>query len=144
MSDGLRIESAVAQDLITWARNHLGQDAGPSVVFEHISAALREHLGRWIGADAFDALAGRAAHLERARCAALKRAEWRPSETPALSGVEAELGPDADPFAPILVILTALVDLLGRFIGQEMACRLVRDGLIDTPDSTQQRDEAST
>ncbi len=144
MTDGERVESAVAQDLIAWARTRLGEEASPAVVFEHISAALREHLGRWIGADAFDALAGRAAHLERARFAPLRRAEWRPSETPALTGVEAELGPDADPFAPILFILTALVDLLGRFIGQEMACRLVRDGLIDTPDATQQYAEEAT
>lgn len=43
-----------------------------------------------------------------------------------------------------MFILTALVDLLGRFIGQEMACRLVRDGLIDTPDATQQYAEEAT
>ena len=115
-----------------WARA-----AGDARAPEEIAAAaermctqLREGLGRWIGAGGYRALLDRALGLVRA-------------EHPALAGISC-LGEDeqvitaavrmhgaGEVAAGLVALVAALIELLGRIIGEEMAVRLVEQ--IGTP-----------
>lgn len=92
-----------------------------------ILLALRARLGRWIGVDAFDALLDRALVGTRERGGPLRDVRWAPGSEAPLSGIDVE---DAAVTGEALrdavaVTLDDLTGLLGRFIGDELANRLV-------------------
>jgi hypothetical protein len=109
-----------------WARS-----AGDAATPEEVAAAtvrafaqLEMGLSRWVGAEGFRALRGRAHGLVR-------------SAHPALGALSADLGDGQgvvaavrshgarEVAAGITSLIAALIDLLGRIIGEEMAVRLV-------------------
>ncbi|MFZ5476246.1 MAG: hypothetical protein ACOZNI_05670 [Myxococcota bacterium] len=96
---------------------------------QRVLGGLREGLGRWIGADAFDALLERALLDARSEHAVLAEARWCPSDERPLVGLP---GPDRGATATdVRVALAALIDgitaHLGRFIGEDLATRIVLD-----------------
>jgi hypothetical protein len=127
---------AVASDT---ARRLWASAAGDGRAPEEVAAAveamctqLRVGLGRWIGAEGYRALLERA--LEQARV-----------EHPALGGLSC-LGGDGllttaavrahgagEVAAGFVALVAALIELLGRIIGDEMALRLVAQTGIPTP-----------
>lgn len=101
---------------------------------EHVFVTLRAKLSRWIGADAFDTLLDRA--LERARSdhPILAQTRWRPAPKPQFTGFAAT-GSGSQPAevrAAISSVIDALTAHLGRFIGDDLATRLVLEHW-DTP-----------
>ncbi len=102
--------------------------SSPGVTAEaasRILLALRARLGRWIGVDAFDALLERA--LSGARGGALAGVRWAPGSAPPLTGLDdAGSTPDAEALRDaVAATLDELTALLGRFIGDDLATRLV-------------------
>jgi hypothetical protein len=85
---------------------------------------LRAGLSRWVGAMGYRALVDRALVLARAEHPALGSLSCHGGDEPVTTaGVRAH---SADEVATGMVALVAaLVELLGRIIGQEMAVRLV-------------------
>ncbi len=109
-----------------WARA-----AGDSSAPEEIAAAaarigneLRAGLGRWIGADGYRTLLDRALGLARAEHPALGGLAGLGGDEPLTTAAVRAQG--ADPVAAGLVaMVAALVELLGRIIGEDMAVHLV-------------------
>jgi hypothetical protein len=117
-----------------WARS-----AGDARTPEQVAAAaelmcdqLRTGLGRWIGAQGYRALLGRAHGLVR-------------GEHPALDGLGCLEGEQAQAIAAVrkhgaadvadglMALVATLIELLGRIIGDEMAVRLVEQTCPLTP-----------
>jgi len=90
-----------------------------------LCAQLRSGLGSWIGPDAFETLLQRA--LDRAAAAHSALASIK-AQGGSLDG----LGPAAEAHGPakvragVLAVVTALIELLSRLIGEEIALRLVQ------------------
>lgn len=89
-----------------------------------IFVALGARLGRWVGGDAFDALLQRALAMSRGDHPVLEHVRWGDAGPGgfegASEGVTAEAVRDAT-----AATLDALVALLGRFVGEDLAARLV-------------------
>jgi hypothetical protein len=111
-----------------WARA-VGDATAPEEVAaaaERTCTQLRAGLGRWIGADGYRAL------LDRALALALARAEHPAlgdlpclgGDLPATMAVVRAHGAGATA-AGLVALVAALIELLGRIIGDEMALRLV-------------------
>ena len=131
--------ATVASRVITLARAEAGADAGPGAIARQVLGRLRDQLGRWVGLDAFDALAERSCALARGRHASLRALTWRGGTQQVLDGIDAEPSEGHDAFVGAEVLVATLVELLGRFIGDDMACRLVLDGSVPPPDPTRLR-----
>jgi hypothetical protein len=111
---------------LLWARASDGTDSPEEVVAatERTCIQLRAGLGRWIGAMGYRALLDRALVLVQA-------------EHPALGGLSCYGGDEAmittavrthgatEVAAGMVALVSRLVELLGRIIGEEMALRLV-------------------
>ena len=109
-----------------WARASGGSSAPQHVASaaERLCAQSREGLGRWIGAQGYRALLDRALGMARA-------------EHPALSGLSCLGGDEAAIAAAVqangqgqvaesmVAWLAAMMEVLGRIIGEETAVRLV-------------------
>jgi hypothetical protein len=108
--------SAAATDAArrVWTRA-AGDSRGPEALTaaaEQLRSQLSTGLGRWIGAQGYRALLERAGELAR-------------TERSALGAEEAAVGQVA--------LLAALIELLGRIIGEEMAVRLVEQSGMPSP-----------
>ncbi|MDP2311316.1 MAG: hypothetical protein Q8P41_00310 [Pseudomonadota bacterium] len=108
----------------------LGREVAVGTTVEtagRIFLTLRARLGRWIGVDAFDALMDRAITEGRSVHAVLARARWIPDGNPPLSGLDLPDTPEATASlrAAVVAILDKITALLGRFIGDDLASRLV-------------------
>jgi hypothetical protein len=117
-----------------WARA-AGDGSGSEEVAaaaDRLCSQLRAGLGRWIGADGYRALLERSLGLARA-------------EHPALGGVSCLGGDGAMTMAAVrahgagevaaglMALVAALIDLLGRIVGEEMAVRLVEQAGMPSP-----------
>lgn len=95
---------------------------------------LRTELERWIGPDGFRALVERALVISRRDHAALSAFSWLgggEAETTAAVAVQVH-GP-AKVAEGMVALLSALIELLGRIIGLEMAMQLVQQ--VELPSS---------
>lgn len=88
-----------------------------------LCSLLSANLGRWIGAEGYHALLGRALDIARVEHPVLDglagREDGARLTTPALAAAPAEVA------AGMEVLLAAMIDLLGRIIGEALAVRLV-------------------
>jgi hypothetical protein len=89
-----------------------------------LSIELRAGLTRWVGAMGYRALIDRALLLARAEHPALGSLSYTGGEEPVTPGAVRAYSP-AEVGAGMVALVAALVELLGRIIGEEMAVRLV-------------------
>jgi hypothetical protein len=120
--------SVVATDV---ARRLWTRAAGDSRAPEEVAAAaermctqLRAGLGRWIGAEGYRALLDRALGLARAEHPALGSFSCLGGGEPGTMAAVRAHGADRVT-AGLEALVAALIELLGRIIGEEMAVRLV-------------------
>ena len=109
-----------------WARA-VGDTTAPEDVAaaaERMCTQLRTGLGRWIGADGYRALLNRALGLARAEHPALGGLPCLGGDVPGTTAVVRAQGAGAVA-AGLVALVAALIELLGRIIGDEMALRLV-------------------
>lgn len=110
----------------------LAEHADPLEAANALCERLGDHLATWVGADGWVALLGRALvdarsaepGLERVTLDKANRLRWVPKPEP----VDA-LPPEA--FAPLLA---AVIEILGRIVGSDMAIHLVELGLPEQDD----------
>jgi hypothetical protein len=91
---------------------------------EHLFTHLEAGLARWVGAEGFRVLRGRALELAQTAHPALRDfsdGAW--DVRVVASAVQANGARDVA--VGIIAVIATLIDLLGRIIGQEMAVRLV-------------------
>jgi hypothetical protein len=115
-----------------WARA-AGDSSAPADVTaaaERMCAQLRAGLGRWIGAQGYRALLERALSQTRPEHPALGGLSCLAEYEPVPETAVRAQGP-GDMGAGLVALVAALVDLLGRIVGEEMAVRLVEQ--IGTP-----------
>jgi hypothetical protein len=127
--------SAAATDAARrlWARAS-GGTVGPEDVAsaaERLCAQTREGLGRWIGAEGYRTLHDRALDMARLEHPALDGLSCLGGDQAAAAAVRANGA--AQVAEGIVAWLAAMMDLLGRIIGQETAVRLVEQTAIPTP-----------
>ena len=93
---------------------------------------LRAGLGRWVGATGYRALLDRALGLARAEHPALGSLSYHGGDQPVTTAAVRAHGA-AEVAAGMVAAVAALVELLGRIIGEEMAVRLVEQTDIPSP-----------
>lgn len=116
--------AAVSRRVIDAALAEPGAPRDPAQLGVLVLSRLRDRLGRQIGVDSFDALAERSCAQVRARGAAYQGLVWRPGAVPVLTGLGATRG---EAIARIAAIIEGIMDILGRFVGDEVAARLVAE-----------------
>jgi hypothetical protein len=95
-----------------------------AVAATHMCTELRAGLSRWVGSMGYRALIDRALLLARAEHPALGSLDCHGGDEPVtMSGVRAHSA--AEVATGMVALVAALVELLGRIIGEEMAVRLV-------------------
>lgn len=126
--------SAAATDA---ARRLWARAAGDTRTPEDVAAAaermcteLRAGLERWIGTEGYRALLDRALGLTRAEHPALDGLSCLGGDAPVTTAAM-RVHRESDMAAGMVALLAALIELLGRIIGEEMAVRLVEQ--IGTP-----------
>jgi hypothetical protein len=110
---------------LLWARA-AGESTSPEEVAaaaERICTQLREGLSRWVGTMGYRALLDRALALAGAEHPALRSLSCGGSEPVTTADVRSEGASEVA--AGMVALVAALVELLGRIIGEEMALRLV-------------------
>jgi hypothetical protein len=126
--------SAAATDAAQrlWARA-AGNSSAPEDVAaaaERMCTQLRAGLGRWIGAQGYRVLLERALSQTRPEHPALGGLSCLAEYEPVTAAAVRAQGP-GDVAAGLVAFVAALVELLGRIIGEEMAVRLVEQ--VGTP-----------
>jgi len=91
---------------------------------DRMSAQLRESLGRWIGGLGYVALLERALVQARAEHPLLEDVAGNGNDAPVIAAAMREQGAEG-PSADLVALVTELVELLGRIIGNDMAVQLV-------------------
>jgi hypothetical protein len=121
-----------------WARAASGSSEPERVVAaaELLCARLRTELGRWIGADGYRVLLERALGLARAEHAALRDLSCFGGDEAATTNAVQTHGA-AQVGDAIVTLLTALIELLGRIIGDEMAVQLVEQIDLASPSAAE-------
>jgi hypothetical protein len=109
-----------------WERAADGTSAPDKVAAaaDRMCTELRTGLGRWIGAEGYQALVDRAVAVTRAEHPALDGFSCIGGDEPGTAAVVGAHGA-ADVAAGLVAFMTAMIELLGRIIGDEMAVRLV-------------------
>ena len=128
--------SAAATDaasrLWTRAAGDASEAEDVAAAAEHTCTALRAGLGRWIGVSGYRALLDRALGVARAEHPALGSLPCHGGDEPAIAAAVRAHGP-AKVAAGMVALVAALIELLGRIIGAEMALRLVEQTSIPSP-----------
>lgn len=109
-----------------WARA-AGDTIDPekiSAAAERLCGALDEGLGRWIGREGYRALLERALAVTQAEHPALGSLHCLNGKEPVQKIAERPHGA-GEVGAGMVALIAALIDLLGKVIGEEMAMRLV-------------------
>jgi hypothetical protein len=130
------------------ARGLWARAAGDTSSAEEVAAAaertctqLSLGLGRWVGTMGYRALLDRALILARAEHPALSSLSCAGGEPVTTADVRSEGA--AEVAAGMVALVAALVELLGRIIGEEMALRLVEQTGIDSErERERQKDRA--
>jgi hypothetical protein len=135
MTPKLPAASDVAEGL--WARiaGDVSTPGEVAAAAERLCTQLRSGLGRWIGADGYRALLDRALVLVRAEHPALGGVSCLGEDDPATAAAAQAYGA-REVAAGIVALVAALIELLGRIIGEEMASRLVEQTGIPSPRGT--------
>lgn len=134
-------QSRTAEEL---ARRLLARDAPAEAAPDAVAAAtervcgrLSANLSRWFGIDGTNALFARALVRAQADHPALANVRYSRQSAVCLEGLAENArihGADAAAHG-VAAILTALIELLGRLIGQDIAMRLVEQSVpADAPD----------
>lgn len=113
-----------------------GDVTGPDQVAvgaARLFARLRAGLGRWVGVEGYCALLDRAIALVRAEHPALDSLSCRREDEPVTIETVRAHGPP-QVAAGVVALLAALIELLGRIVGDEIAVRLVEQTADPTPD----------
>jgi hypothetical protein len=99
---------------------------------DRMCSELRAGLGRWIGAEGYQALVDRAIAQIRAQHPALDGFSCLGGDEP---GTAAAVGAHGagQVAAALTAMVTAVIELLGRIIGAEMAVRLVEQIAVPVP-----------
>jgi hypothetical protein len=128
--------SAAATDAARrlWARA-AGAGSGPEEVAADVARVcshLRVGLGRWIGSEGYQVLLDRALGLARVEHPALTGLACLGGDEPVTTAAVRANGA-GKVTAGLVALVAALIDLLGRMIGEEMAVRLVEQIGIPSP-----------
>jgi hypothetical protein len=102
---------------------------------ERLCTQLRSGLGRWIGADGYRVLLDRALALVRPAHPALGGLSCLGEDNPTTATAAQAYGA-REVAAGIVALVAALIELLGRIIGDEMAARLVEQTGVASPRRT--------
>ena len=120
--------SAAAADAARrlWARitGDAGVPDGIPESAEQLFADLRVGLGRWIGAEGYDTLLGRALVLARKEHPSLGSLSGLAEGQPATSAAVQKHGAGAVSVG-LIALVAVLIELLGNIIGEDMAVHLV-------------------
>jgi hypothetical protein len=127
-----------------WTRAAHNETGAPALarVAVTLHEDLRTALVRWIGVDGYSALFLRAHTLARPEHPILEAIAPGAREV-SINALAARIDSDAAIAASMEVLLTQMLDLLGRIIGVEMAVRLIEDAgakprLIDARPNSQE------
>ena len=104
-----------------------GEASAPDQVASGVArlfTRLQAGLGRWVGAEGYCALLDRAVALVRAEHPVVDGLSCRREDDPVTPAVVQAHGP-AQVTAGTVALLAALIELLGRIVGEEIAVRLV-------------------
>jgi hypothetical protein len=99
---------------------------------ERLSTQLSSGLGRWIGADGYRVLLARALALARVEHPALGGLSCLGGDDPATAAA-VQAYSAGEVAAGLVALVAALIELLGRIIGEDMASRLVEQTGIPSP-----------
>jgi hypothetical protein len=122
----------VARRLWTRAIGEAGGPAEIAAASDRMGAQLRAGLGRWIGTDGYRALLDRAVVLARVKHPALADISGLGGDESATEAAVRTHGADKTA-AGLVAIVAALIELLGRIIGEEMSVRLVEQIGLPSP-----------
>lgn len=115
----LALEAAAAVvEGVAWATG----GATEAAIAQVVMARLYERLGRLIGSSGLDALLGRALRLAQAKDPAL--ANVRVEEGGCLVGLDHD---SVDSRQALTAVLAQVFELLVRFVGEDLAMRMIRD-----------------
>lgn len=129
MTDPSATASGMARRLWKEASAGAGTARELAAAAERLCHGLHSGLVRWIGNDGYRGLFLRALAESRPAHSWLAYLRWEPGLAPALA--PDETGHGAEDVADAMVaLLGALVHLLGRITGEEMATRLVENAWI--------------
>ena len=135
-----RSSAATQAALRLWAGATRGSAEPQAVVSaaDQVCDRLRVGLGRWIGAEGYRALLGRALALTRPEFPLLTGLLCDGKDGPEAASAVRRHGP-AEVAEGIVGLVATLIDLLSRIVGEEMATRLVEQtgatALAESPDT---------
>ena len=126
-----RSPSVTAAGRRLWALESVNADGGPPAA-ARICSRVGDGLARWIGRDGYRALFRRARDEELPTHPALAALDCDGTEAERLAAAVATHGADAVS-AAVLALVTAVIVLLGRVVGEEMAIQLVEQSVTGWP-----------
>jgi hypothetical protein len=126
-----RSPSVASAGIRLWARESADADGGPPAA-ARICAKVGDGLARWIGRDGYRALFRRAREEELPTHPALAGLDCEGRDDEQVAAAVAAHGADAVS-AAVLALMTALIVLLGRVVGEEMAIQLVEQAVAGRP-----------
>jgi hypothetical protein len=137
-----RSASAVEAARRLWELDAVGVSSPEDVAIAvgRICTQLGAGLARWIGAEGYRALLRRALDEERATHPALGSLQCNGDDAAAIAAAVQAHG--ADVVAAALVsLIAALIELLGRVVGEEMAVQLIVQAGAGRPSGVSSNDE---
>lgn len=126
-----RSPSVIAAGRSLWARESADADGGPPAA-ARICSRVGDGLARWIGRDGYRALFRRARDEELPSHPALAGLDCDSTDAERVAAAVAAHGADAVSTA-VVALVTAVIVLLGRVVGEEMAIRLVEQAAAGRP-----------
>lgn len=126
-----RSPSVTAAGRRLWARESADADGGPPAA-ARICSRVGDGLARWIGRDGYRALFRRAREEELPTHPALAGLDCDGTEPEWVAAAVAAHGAETAS-AAVLALVTALMVLLGRVVGEEMAIQLVEQAVTGQP-----------
>ena len=131
----LRTAQELARRLL--ARDAPGEDAPHAVAAatDRVCGRVSENLSRWVGIDGTNALFARALARAQAEHPALANVRYSRQSAVCLEGLaeSAHIHGASAAADGVAAILTALIELLGRLIGEDIAMRLVDQSVPAAP-----------
>jgi hypothetical protein len=137
-----RSASAVEAARRLWALDAVGVSSPDDVAIAvgRICTRLGTGLARWIGAEGYRALLRRALDEERAAHPALGKLQCNGDNNAAIAAAVQAHGSD-EVTAALVSLVAALVELLGRVVGEEMAVQLIVQAGAGRPSGVSSDDE---
>jgi len=132
MTKGSVAATDAARGLWARAAGSAGAPEEIAVAAERLCTGLRAGLGRWIGAEGYRALLDRALGLVRAKHPVLDGLSCLGGDEP-LTAAAVRAHGAAEVAAGMEALVAALIELLGRIIGEDMAVRLVEQAAMPSP-----------